>query len=162
MNQTAGELADVLLVEDDPGDALLIQESFGPADSSNRRCHVASHSDEALRFVRRTGEFAQAPRPKLILLDLNLGQTHGLEVLAELKGDRELLAIPVVVLSSSRHPTDIDRSYALHANGYIVKPVDLDDFVTAIKTIDACFLRLIEPSAARGHQDHPQHPVLDT
>ena len=160
MNLTAGELADVLLVEDDPGDALLIEESFGPAEASNRRCHVASHSDQALRFVRRTGEFTDAPRPKLILLDLNLGQTHGLEILAELKSDNDLLAIPVVVLSSSRHPTDIDRSYALHANGYIVKPVGLDDFTEAIKTIDACFLRLIEPSMP-GDQHHPQHPVLD-
>jgi len=162
MNLVADELADVLLVEDDPGDALLIEESFGPAEVSNRRCHVASHSDQALRFVRRTGEFADAPRPKLILLDLNLGQSHGLEVLAELKGDDDLLAIPVVILSSSRHPTDIDRSYALHANGYIVKPVCLDDFVTAIKTIDACFLRLVEPSPATGRQQDPQHPVLDT
>lgn len=161
MNLIADELADVLLVEDDPGDALLIQESFGPAGTSNRRCHVASQGDEALRFVRRTGEFTAAPRPKLILLDLKLGKTHGLDILAELKSDSDLLAIPVVVLSSSRHPTDIDRSYALHANGYIVKPVCLDDFVEAIKTIDACFLRLIEPSPAPGHQHDPQHPVLD-
>jgi CheY-like chemotaxis protein len=161
MNLVADELADVLLVEDDPGDALLIEESFGPAETSNRRCHVASHADEALRFVRRTGEFADAPRPKLILLDLKLGETHGLEVLAELKRDNDLLAIPVVVLSSSRHPTDVDRSYALHANGYIVKPVGLDDFADAIKTIDACFLRLIEPTPVSGHQHDPQHPVLD-
>jgi CheY-like chemotaxis protein len=92
MNLVADELADVLLVEDDPGDALLIQESFGAAESSNRRCHVASCSDQALRFVRRTGEFTDAPRPKLILLDLKLGQTHGLEVLAELKSDGDLLS----------------------------------------------------------------------
>ena len=161
MNLVADELADVLLVEDDPGDALLIQESFGPAETSNRRCHVTSRGDQALRFVRRTGEFAHAPRPKLILLDLNLGQTHGLEILAELKSDADLLAIPVVVLSSSRHPTDIDRSYALHANGYIVKPVCLGEFADAIKTIDACFLRLIEPSPTPGHQHDLQHPVLD-
>ena len=162
MNLTAGELTDVLLVEDDPGDVLLIQESFGPAEASNRRCHVASHSDQALRFVRRTGEFTDAPRPKLILLDLNLGKTHGLDILAELKSDCDLLAIPVIVLSSSRHPTDIGRSYALHANGYIVKPVGLDDFVEAIKAIDACFLRLIEPSPVPGHQHDPRHPVVDT
>lgn len=161
MNLTADEMADVLLVEDDPGDALLIQESFGPAEASNRRCHVASHRDEALQFVRRTGEFTHAPRPKLILLDLKLGETHGLEVLAELKSDGDLLSIPVVVLSSSRHPTDIDRSYALHANGYIVKPVCLDDFADAIKTIDACFLRLVEPSPAPCLQNDPPHPVLD-
>src|SRR5215467_1830910 len=153
MNLTAGELADVLLVEDDPGDALLIEESFGPAEVSNRRCHVASHSDQALRFVRRSGEFTDAPRPKLILLDLNLGQTHGLEVLAELKSDDDLLAIPVVVLSSSRHPIDIGRSYALHANGYIVKPVDLDEFVRAIQTIDTCFLRLLEQSPVLSPAD---------
>jgi CheY-like chemotaxis protein len=161
VNLIANELADVLLVEDDPGDALLIEESFGPGEGSNRRCHVASRSDQALRFVRRTGEFADAPRPKLILLDLKLGETHGLEVLAELKGDDDLLTIPVVILTSSRHPADIDRSYALHANGYIVKPVDLDDFVKAIKTIDACFLRLVEPSPEPGHQHGSQHPVLD-
>ena len=158
MNLIADELADVLLVEDDPGDALLIEESFGPAEVSNRRCHVASRGDQALQFVRRTGEFTDAPRPKLILLDLKLGETYGLDVLAELKGDSDLLSIPVVILSSSRHPTYIDRSYALHANGYIVKPVCLDDFVEAIKTIDACFRRLIEPSRAPCHQHERSTP----
>ena len=160
MSLAGGALAHVLLVEDDPGDALIIQESFGPAGLSRSCCHVTADSNQALRFVRRTGEFQDAPRPQLILLDLNLGQTHGLEVLAELKSDDDLLTIPVVVMSSSRHPTDIGRSYALHANGYIVKPVDLDDFVTAIKTIDACFLRLIEPAPAPGCPE-PHHPVLD-
>ena len=160
MNVTASELAHVLVVEDDPGDALLIQESFGPADVSNRRCHVAVDSDQALRFVRRTGEFEHAPRPQLILLDLNLGQTHGLEVLAELKSDDDLRSIPVVVMSSSRHPTDIGRSYALHANGYIVKPVDLDEFVRAIQTIDTCFLRLLEQSPVLSPAD-AHHPVMD-
>jgi CheY-like chemotaxis protein len=162
MKPVACEPADVLIVEDDPGDALLIQESFGPLIGRGRRCHVASRSDEALRFLRRAGEFTDAPRPKLILLDLNLGETHGLEVLAELKSDNDLLTIPVVVLSSSRHRTDICRSYALHANGYVVKPVDFDDFARAIETIDACFLRLIEPSPESEHQlVEPRHPILD-
>jgi len=160
MDLADDELAHVLLVEDDPGDALLMRECFEPADVSNRRCHVTSNSDEALRFVRRTGEFAHAPRPQLILLDLNLGQTHGLEVLAELKSDDDLLSIPVVIMSSSRHPTDIRRSYALHANAYIVKPVDLDDFVCAIKTLDALFLHLIEPAPPPDYAA-AHHPFLD-
>jgi CheY-like chemotaxis protein len=159
MNLANGDLAHVLLVEDDPGDALLTQECFGPAGTSDRRCHVASDGDQALRFVRRLGEFAEAPRPHLILLDLNLGQGHGLEVLAELKSDDDLLSIPVVVLSSSRHPMDILRSYAMHANGYVVKPADLADLAAAIKTIDACFLGLIEPAPPPDHAE-PHHPVL--
>jgi CheY-like chemotaxis protein len=112
-----------------------------------------------VRFLWQQHEFSQAPRPRLILLDLSLGAMHGLELLARLKGDDELKTIPVVVLSSSRHPADIHHSYAQHASAYIVKPVNLDDFSYMIKTIDACFLRLAEPAPARQHGDSRQHPV---
>jgi CheY-like chemotaxis protein len=156
MEQTSGEPADVLVIDDDAGDALLIQESL--AASGSVRCHTVSRHSEARGFLRRTGQFADAPRPWLILLDLNLGDSHGLDVLAEVKGDAELMSIPVVVLSSSRHPADIDTSYALHANAYVVKPIDLDDMTRAVQTIEACFITLMERAHGRcrstGH-----HPV---
>jgi CheY-like chemotaxis protein len=161
MERTRTDIADILLVDDDPGDVLLIQESFLQADASGRRCHVAGHATAALNFVRRTGEHVDAPRPRLILLDLNLAGTHGLEILAQLKTDDDLMTIPVVILSSSRHPADIERSYTLHANAYIVKPVDLDSFSRVISAIDACFLRLAEPSPDRQLDKHPEHPLLD-
>lgn len=135
---------DVLLVEDDPGDALMVRESFAQAGKNNR-FHVVPDGHQALRFLRRAGEHAGAPRPGLILLDLNLPGLHGLEVLAQVKADPELMIIPVVVLSSSRHPDDIRRSYEMHANAYIIKPADFDGFDDMMKRIDACFLGLIEP-----------------
>ena len=134
---------DVLMVEDDPGDALMVRESF--AQARNNRFHVVPDGHQALRFLRQAGEHAGAPRPGLIILDLNLPGLHGLEVLAQIKADPELMIIPVVVLSSSRHPDDIRRSYEMHANAYIVKPADFDGFDDMIKRIDACFLGLIEP-----------------
>jgi CheY-like chemotaxis protein len=158
MEQIASEPAHVLVIDDDPGDALLTQESLGAAGSS--RCHIVARSEEALSFLRRAGTFADAPRPRLVLLDLNLGETHGLELLAKIKSDSELLSIPVVVLSSSRHPADIDRSYALHANAYVVKPVDLDAFTSVVKTIDACFLKLIEPVSEQQGNGISHHPVI--
>jgi CheY-like chemotaxis protein len=165
MDDMRNDVADILLVDDDPGDVVLIQEAFLQADtSSSRRCHVADHAAAALGFVYRDGEHAHAPRPRLILLDLNLAGTHGLEVLAQLKADNDLMTIPVVILSSSRHPADIERSYTLHANAYIVKPVDLDAFSRVIGAIDECFLRFAVPSPERqlkDHLDHPDHPLLD-
>lgn len=165
MDDTRTDIADILLVDDDPGDIVLIQEAFLQGDTSkSRRCHIADHAAAALNFVHRAGEHADAPRPRLILLDLNLAGTHGLEVLAQLKADEDLMKIPVVILSSSRHPADIERSYALHANAYIVKPVDLDAFSRAIGAIDACFVRFAVPSPERRLKDHlglPDHPLLD-
>jgi CheY-like chemotaxis protein len=115
----------------------------------------------ALTFVRRAGEHADAPRPRLILLDLNLAETHGLDVLAQLKTEDGLMTIPVVILSPARHPADIERSYTMHANAYIVKPVDLDAFSRVISAIDACFLRFAEPSPEPQLHNHPEHPLLD-
>jgi CheY-like chemotaxis protein len=165
MDDMRTDIADILLVDDDPGDVVLIQEAFLQADTNrSRRCHVADHAAAALSFVYRAGEHADAPRPRLILLDLNLAGTHGLEVLAQLKADDDLMTIPVVILSSSRHPADIERSYTLHANAYIVKPVDLDAFSRVISAIDACFVRFAVPSPERqvkDYLDHPDHPLLD-
>jgi CheY-like chemotaxis protein len=136
-------VTDVLLVEDDPGYALMVRKSFALA-SKNSRLHVVTDGGQALRFLHQAGEHAGAPRPGLVLLDLSLPGQHGLEVLAEIKADRDLLMIPVVILSSSRHPGDIRRSYELHANAYIVKPAGLDGFDDAIKAIDAFFVGLIQ------------------
>jgi two-component system response regulator len=133
---------DVLLIEDDPGDALMVRESFAQADKNNR-FHVIPDGHRALRFLRRAGEYASAPRPGLILLDLNLPGMHGLDILAQIKADPGLSIIPVIVLSSSQHPGDIERSYAMHASAYIVKPADFEGFDAMIKQIDACFLGLI-------------------
>ena len=134
--------ADVLLVEDDPGDVLLTRDSFEGCHLG-LNLHVASDGEEALSFLHRAGEFADVPRPALILLDLNLPRRGGLEVLAELKADDDLRAIPVVVLTTSQAEADIVRSYELHANAYVIKPIDAAKFADAIKQIDEFFLILM-------------------
>jgi CheY-like chemotaxis protein len=107
------------------------------------RLHVVSDGDQALQFLRKTGSFADAPRPGLILLDVNLPRRSGLEVLAELKQDEDLLVIPVVMLTTSRAEEDILRSYSLHANAFVTKPVDFEQFIEAIRQIDNFFLTLV-------------------
>ncbi|HEY0938250.1 MAG TPA: response regulator [Trebonia sp.] len=107
------------------------------------RLHVVTDGEQALQFLRRTGPFADAPRPGLILLDVNLPRVSGLEVLAQLKEDPELLMIPVVILTTSQAEEDILRSYKLHANAYVSKPVDFEHFITAIRQIDDFFLTLV-------------------
>ena len=141
------KVIDVLLVEDDEGDVLMTKEAFEYHKIRNR-LHVVSDGDQALQFLRRTGPYADAPRPGLILLDVNLPRRSGLEVLAELKQDPELLVIPVVMLTTSRAEEDILRSYSLHANAFVTKPVDFDNFIAAIRQIDDFFLTLVQlPSA---------------
>jgi CheY-like chemotaxis protein len=158
MDSPGSQVVDVLVVEDDAGEALLVREALTEARGSALRCHIAPDGSSAVRFLWHEQEFAGAPRPRLILLDLNLGAIHGLELLAKLKSSDELKTIPVVVLSSSRHPADIHLSYAHHASAYIVKPVDLDDLDDVVKTIDACFLRLAEPPPDRPHTGE-YHPI---
>jgi len=133
---------DVLLVEDDEGDVLMTREAFEYYKIRNR-LHVVSDGDQALQFLRKTGPFADAPRPGLILLDVNLPRRSGLEVLAELKQDEDLLVIPVVMLTTSRAEEDILRSYSLHANAFVTKPVDFEQFIEAIRQIDNFFLTLV-------------------
>jgi CheY-like chemotaxis protein len=133
----------VLLVEDDEGDAFMTREAFEFYELRNS-LHVVTDGEQALQFVRQTGPFADAPRPGLILLDVNLPRLSGLEVLAELKRDPELAVIPVVMLTTSRAEEDILRSYELHANAYVSKPVDFEHFIEAIRQIDNFFLTLVQ------------------
>jgi CheY-like chemotaxis protein len=134
---------DVLLVEDDEGDILMTREAFEFHKIRNP-LHVVSDGERALQFVRRTGPFADAPRPGLILLDINLPRLSGLEVLAELKADPVLALIPVVMLTTSQAEEDVLRSYRLHANAYVSKPVDFENFIAAIRQIDDFFLTLVQ------------------
>jgi CheY-like chemotaxis protein len=134
---------DVLLVEDDEGDILIAREAFEFHKIRNP-LHVVTDGEQALQFVRRTGPFTDSPRPGLILLDVNLPRLSGLEVLAELKRDPELLLIPVVILTTSQAEEDILRSYELHANAYVSKPVDFDHFIEAIRQIDDFFMTLVK------------------
>ena len=133
----------VLLVEDDPGDVLMTREAFEHYKLRNV-LHVVTDGEQALQFLRRTGGYADAPRPGLILLDLNLPRLDGLEVLAELKADPVLKVIPVVILTTSQAQQDVLRSYALHANAYVSKPVDFETFMEVIRQIDNFFVTVVK------------------
>jgi CheY-like chemotaxis protein len=137
------QAVDVLLVEDDPGDVLMTKEAFEHYKLRNV-LHVVTDGEQALQFLRRTGGYADAPRPGLILLDLNLPRLDGLEVLAELKADPVLKVIPVVILTTSQAQQDVLRSYALHANAYISKPVDFEAFLEVIRQIDNFFVTVVK------------------
>ncbi|HEY2205218.1 MAG TPA: response regulator [Pseudonocardia sp.] len=133
----------ILLVEDDPGDVLMTQEAFEHHRITNP-LHVVSDGAEAIEFLRQEGAHADAPRPSLILLDLNLPKMDGREVLAEIKGDRGLRTIPVVVLTTSAAEEDILRSYETHANAYVTKPVNFASFMQIIRDIDNFFVSVIQ------------------
>ncbi len=133
----------VLLGEDDPGDVLMTKEAFEHYKLRNV-LHVVTDGEQALHFLRRTGGYADAPRPGLILLDLNLPRLDGLEVLAELKADPVLKVIPVVILTTSQAQQDVLRSYALHANAYVSKPVDFETFIEVIRQIDNFFVTVVK------------------
>ena len=138
-----GQAVHVLLVEDDPGDVLMTREAFEHYKLRNV-LHVVTDGEQALQFLRRSGDYADAPRPGLILLDLNLPRVDGLEVLAEIKADPVLKVIPVVILTTSQAQQDVLRSYALHANAYVSKPVDFERFMEAIRQIDNFFVTLVK------------------
>jgi chemotaxis family two-component system response regulator Rcp1 len=133
---------EVLLVEDSPGDVRLTREAFKDA-KVHINLHVASDGAEAMEYLGREGKYANAPRPDLILLDLNLPKKDGREVLAELKESPALKCIPVVILTTSASETDIQGSYQHHANCYITKPVDLDGFLKVVKSIDSFWLSVV-------------------
>jgi len=137
------QAVDVLLVEDDPGDILMTREAFEQYKIRNV-LHVVTDGEQALQYLRRTGDYAGAPRPGLILLDLNLPRLDGLEVLAELKADPVLKVIPVVILTTSQAQQDVLRSYALHANAYVSKPVDFETFMEVIRQIDNFFVTVVQ------------------
>ncbi|MBT2898788.1 MULTISPECIES: response regulator [unclassified Streptomyces] len=133
---------EVLLVEDDPGDELMTREAFEDNKIRNT-LHVVRDGQEALDFLYQRGEYTEAPRPDLVLLDLNLPKYDGRQVLEQIKGDPELALIPVVVLTTSSAEEDILRSYKLHANAYVTKPVDLDQFIAAVRQIDEFFVTVV-------------------
>jgi CheY-like chemotaxis protein len=133
----------VLLVEDDPGDVLMTREAFEHYKLRNV-LDVVTDGEQALQFLRRSGDYADAPRPGLILLDLNLPRVDGLEVLAEIKADPVLKVIPVVILTTSQAQQDVLRSYALHANAYVSKPVDFETFMEVIRQIDNFFVTVVK------------------
>lgn len=134
--------ADILLVEDNPADVDLTRESLEEARILSN-LHVAKDGVEAMAFLRREAPYEEAPRPDLILLDLNLPKKDGREVLEECKNDETLRKIPVVVLTSSEAESDIMRAYDLHANSYVVKPVGLDQFIDIMERIGGFWLRVV-------------------
>src|SRR5438067_6920342 len=140
--ETYGMPIGILLVEDNPGDVRLTVEALKEGKVLNT-LSVARDGVEALAFLRRAGKHGDAPRPDLILLDLNLPKKDGREVLAEIKADESLKRIPVVVLTTSQAEQDILKSYNLHANCYIIKPVDLEQFIGVLKSIESFWLTIV-------------------
>ena len=138
-----GQPIDILLVEDNPGDARLAKEALVDSKIRNN-LFVARDGEEALEFLFQKGSFSNSPRPDLILLDLNLPKKNGKEVLAEIKDDNNLKRIPVVILTTSSSEEDILRTYDLHANCYITKPIDLEQFIKVIKSIEDFWLTIVK------------------
>jgi two-component system, chemotaxis family, response regulator Rcp1 len=134
---------EILMVEDNPGDVRLTVEALKEAKVRNN-LHTVEDGVEALAFLRREGRYAEVPRPDLVLLDLNLPKMNGREVLAEIKEDLDLRRIPVVILTISQAEQDIVKSYNLHANCYITKPVDLDQFLEVVKSIENFWLTIVK------------------
>ena len=142
MNLENARPIEILLVEDDPGDVIIAKEALEQSKLVNN-LHVAMNGDEALEYLRREGEHADAPKPDLVLLDLNLPRRDGREVLAEVKADPDLRRIPVVILTTSQAEEDIIKSYDLHANAYVTKPVDFAQFVRVVQQIDEFFFTVV-------------------
>ncbi len=140
--EDTGVMIQILLVEDDPGDVLITREAFAENKVRNK-LDVVSDGEAAMAYLRRQGDFAAAPRPDLVLLDLNLPRRDGHEVLAEIKSDPDLQRIPVVILTTSDAEEDILRSYNLHANAYVTKPVDFERFLTVVRQIDEFFVTVV-------------------
>ncbi len=147
MTDMQPRIVNVLLVEDDPGDVLMTREAFD--EHLHNRLDVVTDGAAALSYLRREGSYADSPRPDLILLDLNLPRRDGREVLQEVKDDSDLRHIPVIVLTTSQAEEDVLRSYQLHANAYVTKPVDFESFVEAIKQIDHFFVSVVQLPSGR-------------
>jgi two-component system, chemotaxis family, response regulator Rcp1 len=143
MSSTApSDAVQILLVEDSPGDIRLTREVLREAKIANE-LHIVKDGEGAMAYLRRQGEYADAPRPDLILLDLNLPRKDGREVLAELNGDPDLHRIPVIVLTTSAAQQDVLRSYDLKAACYITKPIDLDEFISVVRSIESFWLSIV-------------------
>ena len=143
MAQASGAPVEILLVEDNPGDVRLTREAIREAKIRNQ-LNVVRDGEEAIAYVRRQGAYADQPRPDLILLDLNLPRKDGREVLQDLKSDPDLHRIPVVVLTSSAAEQDILSTYDLYANAYVTKPVDLEDFLHVVSSIQDFWLNVVK------------------
>jgi CheY-like chemotaxis protein len=141
-DSTRASPVEILLVEDNPGDVRLTKEALKEGKVYSN-LHWAKDGVEALEFLRRQGKFAAAPRPDIILLDLNLPKKDGREVLSEIKNDENLKRIPVVILTTSKAEEDVLRSYQLHANCYVTKPVDLEKFIGVVESIDKFWLTVV-------------------
>ena len=144
MTDTAEEARpiEILLVEDDEGDVLLTTEALEASKITNVM-HVARNGEEALRFLRREPGYEGSPRPDIVLLDLNLPRVDGRQVLAEIKEHPDLRRIPIIVLTTSEAEEDVLRSYDLHANAYVTKPVDFERFLQVIQSIDEFFVTVV-------------------
>ena len=142
MHDLAGRFVDVLLVEDNPGDVRLTKEALREAKFRNR-LNVVTDGEEAMAYLRREGKYAEASRPDLILLDLNLPRKDGREVLSEIKADPELRRIPVVVVTSSKAEEDVVRTYDLHANCFVTKPVGLEEFMHVVRSVEEFWLGIV-------------------
>lgn len=140
-----GKPVDILLIEDNPGDVRMTQEVLKESNILNKM-YAVGDGVEAMAFLRREGKYADAPRPDLILLDLNLPRKDGHEVLAEVKSDDDLKRIPVVVLTISEAEDDILKSYDLHGNCYITKPIDFKEFIKVVKSIEDFWLTIVKLS----------------
>ncbi len=134
---------EILLVEDNPGDVRLTREALKDGKVTNN-LSVVRDGEQAMAFLRRESDYAEAPRPDLILLDLNLPRKDGREVLSEIKADQDLRRIPVVILTTSNHEHDILEAYDLNANCYITKPVDLDQFIGVVRSISSFWLTIVK------------------
>ena len=143
MNFTDVKLIDILVVEDNPGDARLITEVL-KQNKLHNTLNIVKDGIEAMDFLRQRGEFTGAPRPDLIFLDLNLPKKDGREVLAEIKTDKYLKLIPVVVMTTSQAEEDIAKSYSLHANCYVTKPIDFDQFMHVVSSIENFWFSLVK------------------
>jgi chemotaxis family two-component system response regulator Rcp1 len=143
MQEELGKPIDILLIEDNPGDVRLTQEAFKFGKVRNN-LFVVNDGVEAMDFLYRRGEFLNVSRPDLILLDLNLPKKDGREVLEEIKADPDFKRIPVVILTTSKADEDILKSYDLHANCYVSKPVDLDEFMSIIRSIESFWLSVVK------------------
>lgn len=142
MTQQPERQVEILLVEDDPGDVLMTREAFLDYKLRNQ-LHVVNDGAEAMAFLRQEGEYAEKPRPDLVLLDLNLPRMDGRQVLEAIKSDAELASIPVVVLTTSEAEEDVVGSYSLHANAYVTKPVDFERFIEVVRHIDDFFVTVV-------------------
>lgn len=147
--QDNSKLVDILLVEDNEGDARLAKEAMLDSKIRNTLHHV-SDGEEAMAFLRKEGKYENVPRPDLVLLDLNLPKKDGRQVLAEIKNDDELKRIPVVILTVSSAEEDILKSYNLHANCYITKPIDLSQFMKVVRSVEDFWLTIVKlPNGAK-------------